>query len=113
MGVVSTTKRSATINRPASNETSSEVTAKRTATTAENCDVGLEKRREEVAAKAGRASCVVNRQEARSSLQFECTQLLCLELTGKLGGEPPVVRIFFLHACKLVILEAYPDQEQQ
>ena len=69
----------------ASNTTSSRVTARRTAATADKCDIGLEGRREQVAVKGVGALCVVDRQEARSSLRFEA---LCFKLTGEHGGEP-------------------------
>ena len=42
-------------------------TARRTATTPGHCDIGLEGRREQVAAKGGTETCVVDRQEAPSS----------------------------------------------
>ena len=67
--VVFPTQRNA--NSYASNATSSWVTARRTATTPSHCDIGLERRREQVAAKGGGAPCVVDRQKARSSLHIK------------------------------------------
>ena len=54
-----------------SNATSSWVVARRTATTSGRCGIGLERRRESVAAKGGGAPCVVDRQGARSSLHIK------------------------------------------
>ena len=45
----------------------SSVTAKRTATTSDHCGMGLERRSEQVAAKDGGTSCVLDRQELSSS----------------------------------------------
>ena len=67
--VVFPTQRNA--NSRASNANSSWVTARRTATTSGHCDIGLKRRREQVAAKGGGAPYVVDRQEAQSSLYIK------------------------------------------
>ena len=58
-------------NSKASNATSSWVAARETATTPSHCDIGLDTRREHVAAKGRGAPGVVDRQEARSSLRIK------------------------------------------
>ena len=89
-------------NSQASNATSSWVTARRTATTLGHCDIGLERRREQVAAKGGGAPCVVDRHEARSSLHVNRRSHVLSSLYTALEHGPKSLNIFLFFILSIL-----------